>query len=153
MLIEIDGQQYAIAAVKDDLATIDPAVPAGNGFEAGTVVTKVDAFDPFERARNVQEHALYLGHTDLLNIEAQATIDIVGLPPLGPGVKWEYWGKDAAAPPTDADPRWRQLDILPPDPKKPGATLLQKRKGTIEPRKIGTAQSRWLRARSASSRR
>ena len=150
MLIEIDGQQYAIAAVKDDLATIDPAVPAGNGFEAGTVVIKVDTFDPFERARNVQSHILYLGHADLLNIEAQASIDIIGLPPLGPGASWEYWGKDAAAPPADADPRWRALTMLPPDPRKPGTLLLQKPKGTIEPRKIGTAQSRWLRARAAS---
>lgn len=150
MLVEIDGQQYAIAAVKDDLATIDPAVPAGNGFESETVVTKVETFDPFERARNVQSHVLYLGHADLLNIEAQATIDVIGLPPLEPGASWEYWGKDAAAPPADAEPRWRTLTTLPPDPKKPAALLLQKPKGAIEPRKVGTAQSRWLRARMAS---
>ena len=40
--------------------------------------------------------------------------------------------------------------MLPPDPRKPGTLLLQKPKGAIEPRKIGTAQSRWLRARAAS---
>ena len=98
----------------------------------------------------MQSHVLYLGHADLLNIEAQATIDVIGIPPLGPGVNWEYWGKDAAAPPADADPRWRRSRRCAPDPKKPGALLLQKPKGAIEPRKIGTAQSRWLRARAAS---
>jgi hypothetical protein len=149
MLVEIAGSQYLITGPKGDLATIDPQVPAGEGFDVGTLVTKVETFDPFARARNRQEHVLYLGHADLLNIEAQATIDVVGAQDLGSGVIWEYWGKAKDASAADADPRWRKLDPAPAVPLKPNTQVLKKLKGSIEPRMIGTAQSRWIRARKA----
>jgi hypothetical protein len=146
MLVEIEGDQYRISSPKDDLATIDRAVPAGDGFAINALVTKAEAFYPFERAHNQQDHALYLGHADLLNIEAQATIDVVGAQGLESGVIWEYWGKAKDALATDADPRWRELEL---GVQKPDALVLNKPAGAIEPRKVGTAQSRWIRARKA----
>lgn len=151
MLVEIGGQQYRISNPKDDLATIDPAVPAGDGFAIDTLVTKVEAFYPFERARDQQNHLLYLGHADLFNIEAQATIDVIGVQSLGSGVSWEYWGKgkDKNAPTTDAEPRWRELTPAEANQQKADALVLRKPNGAIESRKVGTAESRWIRARKA----
>ena len=91
---------------------------------------------------------LYLGHTDLLNIEAAATIDVVGAPALGDGAAWEYWGKDAKAAAADADPRWRPLTAKPSD-LKPDTLMLAKPSGAVEPTTVGSAESRWLRAHSA----
>jgi hypothetical protein len=145
MLVEIAGAQYRIANPKDDLVMIEPPVPAGAGFAINTLVTKVEAFYPFDGARNQQNHILYLGHADLFNIEAQAVIDVIGVEGIGSGVTWEYWGKDKNAAITDAEPRWR--DLTPDkDPLRPGALVLKKPAGTIEPRQIGTAESRWIRA-------
>ena len=43
--------------------------------DAGTVLRKVTAFAPFDgAARNQQEHVLYLGDLDALNVEAAATL-------------------------------------------------------------------------------
>jgi hypothetical protein len=146
MLVEIEGDQYRISSPKDDLATIDRAVPAGDGFAINALVAKAEAFYPFERAHNQQDHALYLGHTDLLNIEAQATIDVVGAQGLESGVIWEYWGKAKDGSATGDDPRWRELKL---GLQKPDALVLNKPSGAIEPRKVGTGESRWLRARKA----
>src|SRR4029077_2905343 len=97
MLVEIAGAQYPIREPKGDLATIDPPVPAGEGFAGGTLVTKVDAFHPFDGARNRQNHILYLGDAELLNVEAPALIDVIGAKTLGTVATWEYWGKIVSA--------------------------------------------------------
>jgi hypothetical protein len=146
MLVEIAGSQYRISNPKNDLATVDPAVPAGDGFAINVPVTKVETFYPFERARDQQDHALYLGHADILNIEAEATIDVVGAESLGSTAIWEYWGKAKDAPATDADPRWRALT---PGAQKSDALVLTKPAGAIEPRMIGVVNSRWIRGRTA----
>ena len=151
MLVEIQGNQYAIRDPKGDLATVDPVVPAGEGFAGGTLVKKVDVFHPFDGARNQQNHVLYLGDADLLNVEAQATIDVIGAETLA-GAAWEYWGKlgrGTGADPSDEVPKWRTLTL---DPKvtKPGALVLDKPKGSIEPVKVGDTESRWIRAHAAN---
>lgn len=138
MLIDIGGQQFRIDAVNDDLVTIDPPVPAGDGFDGALVkVRKVSTFDPFGgSARNRQFHALYLGHPDLLNIESEATISVNGIDGLPAGTAWHYWGKRAGA---EAS-AWQ--------PFLPGsnAAVLSKPKGDIETRKVGEVESRWIRA-------
>jgi len=148
MLVEIQGNQYAIRDPKGDLATIDPVVPAGEGFARQTLVKKVDVFHPFDGARNRQNHLLYLGDTDLLNVEAQATIQVIGAEALVDSA-WEYWGKlarNTGADPSDEVPQWRLLTLVP----RPGALVLNKPKGTIEPFKVGETESRWIRARAAN---
>jgi len=148
MLVEIQGNQYAIRDPKGDLATIDPPVPADEGLAAGTLVTKVDVFHPFDGARNRQNHVLYLGDADLLNVEAKATLDIIGAEALA-GATWEYWGKlarNTGADPSDEVPQWRRLN---PKVARLGALVLDKPKGSIEPVKIGNTESRWIRARTA----
>lgn len=138
MLIEIGSEQFGIEAVNDDLVTIDPAVPQGDGFDGASVaVRKVTTFDPFGgHAINRQFHALYLGHPDLLNIESEATISVAGIGALPPGVRWHYWGTR----PGDDTAAWQAF--------LPGSSsaALAKPKGAIETRKVGEVESRWIRA-------
>lgn len=147
MLIDIGGAQYLVVAVKDDLVTIEPPLPAGDGLAAGVEVGKVSAFAPFDGARNQQNHVLYLGHEDLLNIEAEARIAVVGAEGLGAGAVWEYWGKKKPAEnPGDDEPQWRAFVQA---EAGPDAMILSKPGGAVETRTLGAVESRWIRARRA----
>ena len=151
MLVEIEGQQFRIAAAKDDLITIEPEVPAGEGWAEGTKVEKVETFLPFDRARNLQEHVLYIGDADLLNVEAAARIEIAGLGAVPEGVQWTYWGKAANAPPTDAEARWRDLEVEQNPQPTADALVLEKPEGELETLQIGGNEGRWIRARLVTS--
>ena len=143
MIVEIAGGQYRIVTAKDDLVTIDPPVPAG-GFDIPTRVTKVESFHPFDEGlRNRQQHILYIGDPDTLNIDAEARIEVGGLAGL-PEAEWEYWGKAAEADAADAQPRWRKLER---DKDKADELILIKPKGAVEPTEVGGTKGRWIRAR------
>lgn len=139
MVLDIAEQQFRIIAVNGDLITIDPPFPAGADFGVqGAVLRKVVAFDPFDqRSRSRQNHALYLGHGDLLNIESAATIAVSGLQQLGTSVSWHYWGLPATGAQV-AD--WQSLRA------DASTQALHKLRGAIEEREIGGVTSRWLRA-------
>jgi hypothetical protein len=140
MILEIASLQYRIDKVEKDIVTIDPALPTGGGLTAGTIARKVIAFEPFDpAARNRQKHAVYLGHLDLLNIEAEATIDVVGGQGLGPGATWAYWGKLDGKDEVDWQP-------LTPAKIQPGDRVrLEKPKGTVVPRELGPVKNaRWI---------
>jgi hypothetical protein len=152
MLIEISKKQYEITAPpKDDLVTIDRPVP-GDGFGEGLPVDRVSTFVPFEKATNQQNHVVYLGDTDLFNIEAACTLDVIGGQNLGSDAIWEYFGKvKGSAIPTPADdvPQWRPL-ARDPNQSKADAVILVKGPGSIEPTQIKAIEARWIRARKAS---
>jgi len=149
MLIEIVGNQYRVVVAKDDLVTIDPVVPAG-GFDEGTRVTKVGAFRPFDAGtRNRQEHILYIGDPELLNVEAETRIELRGLPMLPADIGWEYWGKnDEQTDANDVEARWRPLTL---GSASASRLIVHKPKGAVEPTQVGSAQARWIRARLARS--
>jgi hypothetical protein len=141
MIVLAGGQQYRLTEVDQDIVTIDP--PLAAELPAASPVLKVTTFAPFDGvARNRQEHALYLGHLDLLNIEAPATLAVVGAKSLGAGVVWEYWGKVDGS---DED-GWQLLTVI-DDPLQPAAIVLKKPGGAIEPKEIKPGfNSRWIRA-------
>ena len=149
LIVEIAGGQYALNTAKDDLVTIDRKVPVG-GFAAGTAVSKVADFRPFNGAINRQEHELYIGDSDLLNLDAAATIEVAGLPALGDDVTWQYWGKDEQNHPGGAV-NWQSFDL--PVQQSSGSVHLTKPKGAVEPLEVGAVQTRWIRARRDSSDR
>ncbi|OFA06908.1 hypothetical protein [Duganella sp. HH101] len=138
MVLDLDGQEFRIVSVNEDLVGIDPPIPASVQFEPATTrVRKVGAFDPFnQRTRNRQSHALYLGHSDLLNIASEAVIKIAALSALGNDVQWHYWGMT----PNAAAPAW-----LPFEPGS-NADALRKPRGSMEELQIGALTSRWIRA-------
>lgn len=142
MLIELGGLQYRITEVKKNIVSVQP--PLTQDQLEQSIVTKVTAFMPFDgAARNRQEHALYIGHKELLDIEAAATIEIVGAKQLAE-VAWHYWGK---VHPTD-EVGWQPLQLV-------GATeqtqaeglVLTKPKGAMEMLElVKGSESRWIRA-------
>ena len=135
MILEVLGAQYTIVQVDKDIVTIMP--PLAQGLSGGQVVTKVSAFAPFdEPAQNWQEHALYLGDSDLLNIEAAAQIEVVNAKGIGEGVSWQYWAGDEKG--------WQPLTLASQQPSD--GVLLTKPSGSIETKEIGGKSSRWIRA-------
>jgi len=141
MIIEAERQQYRITQVDNDIVTIDPALKSE--MRESTIARTVTTFSPFDGiAINRQEHALYLGHMELLNIEAASTIEVVGATALRTGVTWQYWGKVEES---DVDD-WRPLTLAKADEQRDDAVVLRKKKGAVEPRDIGGKNSRWIRA-------
>lgn len=151
MLVEIAGNQYRIEDAKDDLVTIDPEVPPGDGIAGGTRVAKVETFRPFNGARNLQEHILYIGDPELLNVEAEARIEVRGLGVLPEGIAWEYWGKSEPEVATDSDPRWRELEVEENPAPSANSLVLKKPQGSVESITVGTSESRWIRGRLVKS--
>jgi hypothetical protein len=141
MLIAVAGAQYRIEKAEKDIVTIDPRLDAD--VDAGTLVTKLESFAPFDGvSRDRQQHALYIGHLDLLNIESAATIDVVGAQGLT-DVTWKYWGKAAG----DAVDGWRELPLSAVQPELLDAVRLVKPIGAVEPRVLGSVgPSRWIAA-------
>jgi hypothetical protein len=138
MTIEAGGRHYRIDEVDSGIVTIDPPLEADLEISE---IHKVETFAPFDGiTRDRQEHALYIGHNDLLNIEAAATIDVIGAQVLVDGVKWQYWGKIEKS----DEPGWQELEIV--ENPKADALFLKKPIGAVEPRKIGEINSRWIRA-------
>lgn len=142
MIVEIGGNQYRITQVNKDIVTLDP--PLAEDHAAQSVVTKVTAFVPFDGAAyNRQEHALYIGHKELFDIEAAATIEITGARQLA-GVAWHYWGKRAGA---DAV-GWQELPRADAQVQaKSDGVVLAKPKGAMEMLElVKGSESRWIRA-------
>lgn len=141
-LIEMAGHQYRVLKAEGDLAEIEPGVVNTGGLARDTEALRVEAFRPFDgAAHNQQEHALYLGDKDVLNIEAAATIEVIGAQALREAT-WEYFGKT----PEDTQPGWRAMALAENQPDD--AVLLEKAAGAIDAIKIGDGEpSRWIRAR------
>jgi hypothetical protein len=140
MLLLVGGHQYQLTEVDKDIVTFDPPLPPADGIDAGTVVTKVASFAPFDgQAQNRQAHVLYLGDDELLDIKAKAVIEVAGMASVAAGVRWEYWGKleDGSV------LAWQPLH---PAANRGAVLALEKPHGSIEPRAVGGIESRWIRA-------
>jgi hypothetical protein len=141
-IIELAGSQYKVTGVEGDIVTIDPPLSQSAETE---VINKVTSFAPFDgAAHNWQEHVLYLGDLDLLNIEAPASIEVSQAKNLVTGFRWEYWGKVDG----QDEPAWQTLTVADDDQQKdvPGLLLLKEKKGSIEPLVINGKNGRWIRA-------
>lgn len=138
MLVDIGGRQHRVVRADKDIVTIDP--PLRQDAAAGAAVGKVTAFMPFDgAAHNRQEHALYFGHRELLDVTAAAAIVIAGAGRL-PGVAWHYWGKRDPADATG----WQELT---PADAPDGGVLLYKPPGAMALLELAPGvASRWVRA-------
>lgn len=148
---QIDSLEYRVVADPDgDIVTVEPAIghldPGSNATSAATgdieehtPVTEVRSFIPFDSSsRNRQEHALYIGDEDALNLTAQACIAVVGSVDLPDDLTWEYWGKQG-----DNEPGWRKLDR---GSKGTNLFFPKDDEGSIENYEIDRKTSRWIRA-------
>jgi hypothetical protein len=140
--IPIQGTAYRIESVSQDLVTlVDPlaaAVPAGTPFQ------KIEALEAFT-LRDLQQHACYVGHMSLLNLEGPARIELVLTPSglaarlAGLDLRYSLWGtKDG-----EDEPAWQALELV-----GGSATTLTVRKrweGSVDELKLDGRKSRWLR--------
>lgn len=142
MLVELGGKQYRITQVNKDIVTLDP--PLTQDHAAQSIVTKVTAFIPFDgAAHNCQEHALYIGHKELFNIEAAATIEITGAGKLT-AVAWHYWGKGHSG----DEIGWQELPLADAQAQaQSDGIVLAKPNGSMEMLElVKGSESRWIRA-------
>ena len=143
--IEARGAQYEVVKSENGIVTISPGLESslkGNSDANSDLVRKVSDFRPFNRARNQQEHAVYLGHNDLLNISAGAAIEIISSDTIPSNITWQFWGKLN----DDAAPEWLKLE-----PKSQTAESIEFEalsQGSFVPREINKVESRWIRAYS-----
>jgi hypothetical protein len=139
MLIKLNGHQYTIQTADKDLITIDRPLEAAA--EEGAEVDKVTSFAFFDStAANQQQHFLYIGDADLLNVTASVTIGVENAAKLADKT-WQYWGKLAGSDTVD----WQKLTPSTSE-DQPGVLLLQKPAGSMEQLEIAGRNSRWIRA-------
>ncbi|MFY2826017.1 putative baseplate assembly protein [Ruegeria sp. MALMAid1280] len=141
--IDIDGEGYRITEETDGIYSITPGLDAAAPAES--TVRRITRMQP-GTMRNVQEHAFYLGHKELLNIEQAAVIKVKILPEgraqtlAGLDLEWALW----ATLENDDEPDWHALEA-----EIEGASV-RLRKGWIgktEEREVSGEKSLWLRAR------
>jgi hypothetical protein len=146
LIINAGEKHYKITKVDGNLVTVEPKLDASLTTDGG-VLSKVTSISPFEGiARNQQEHALYIGDEELLNIESDATIEVIGAQGLKAEVRWEYWGKSEK---NEDVPDWQEF--IPNDATSNASSdriVLTKRKGSIESLDFHGWKARWIRAYS-----
>jgi hypothetical protein len=142
MLVEAGGAQYEVLAVDKDIVTLDRPLQAAEGLAAGSRLTRVQVFAPFAAGvRNRQQHALYIGDAELLNVESASVIVIHGVDDMPAGTSWEYWGRGAKQ-----GVAWQALAPAPAQDGYQGIAL-RKPKGALEVLKLGEVEGRrWIRA-------
>lgn len=93
-----NSEYVIISGISGNIVSITDGL--SRPYSAGANVEKVTRFNLLE-GKNFQEHSLYMGHTDLFNMEStgKITVEII----LAPGTEvgnssldliWEYWGED-----------------------------------------------------------
>jgi hypothetical protein len=174
---ETEKNLLAVVSKLRELISVDPSTDAiyvhtPNVMAAdGSIKDRQDAFTLFT-GTDRQEHSLYLGQKDLLNIKGTGEIDLAITAPLALGnevldVVWEYWGEDKEK---KVD-RWISLEVASDGTaglSRGGELVLNKKlEGEIKEAKlkdifsntgrvaikeaaIADMKNRWIRARLAS---
>ncbi|MEW6067604.1 MAG: hypothetical protein AB1610_04865 [Nitrospirota bacterium] len=154
-LLIINKSEYVVISEISDLK-ITLSHKLDNDHQAGNTVEKVITFELFE-GKNLQEHILYLGHEEILNLKEKAYI-LIGIKPFikdsleSASVLWEYWGED-----DNKKLGWHNLNIK--QPLKAiidfiegifniDVIVLEKDKiGEIKKHKVNEKESLWIRCR------
>lgn len=143
-VLRIGPAAHRIAAADENgLVTLHDPLEAPA--PAGATVTKIESLQAFTM-RNVQHHALYVGHKDLFHLEQPAEIELRLAPPnlarnlTRLDIAYSMFGTREE----DAEPAWQPLDLL-------GATggairLAKSWTGAVDEVEVSGHKSRWLRA-------
>jgi len=156
-VLEIDRREYRIAAKpQGDIALLAPHIDPPGDVSKAKRASKLSRFEPFGGfAYNQQEHALYIGDDEALNLSATASIALSGATGLPDDLDWEYWGKIDGG-----DPDWQPLkkperkeaDLLLEFPNSEAAQgqTANPPKSSIEKLEVNGRSSRWIRARRSA---
>lgn len=139
----VSALAYDVVKVENDVVTFAP--PLGEQVAERAPVTEVAIFAPFETgARDRQFHALYLGHSTLLDVPAALTIGIGGVASRNL-VEWQWFGRKAADP-ESSPPDWQSFDNA---QFTSGRWQLTKAKGKLEKTDVAGRNTLWIRGRLA----
>jgi phage baseplate assembly protein W len=142
-LLRLPGGVYRVDKVKDGLVQLRDELV--QGVPAQTNVDKLIALESFAQ-RNLQEHAVYFGHKEMLKLDGAAAITLVFDPPTLPAVlagldlDYEIWGTREGI---DTDAGWRPLEL-----RGAGASGLVLEKtwvGSVDELELAAGKSRWVR--------
>lgn len=140
----IDGTVYRVEDNKDGLIILLDVLEAN--VAANTPVQRVNQFDA-QRMRDLQEHSVYIGHKNLLQLEKPATLRLAFNPSdvagrvVGEGYRWQLYGIRQG----QELPAWHDLLVSIDD----SDVVLQKTwEGSVEELDIHGEKSRWLRLMS-----
>ncbi len=148
----IVSDYLVVSDVKGSVVTLTDPLP--RDYAEGTSVEKVTRFSLLE-GKNVQEHVLYVAHSDYFSVKSEASFALRLT--LAPGtaaggspmpVKWEYWGSIATAP--SAPDGWQPFEVEADGSAgftDTGTIQLLKPEGEIKQKPINRVNSRWIRAR------
>src|SRR5215213_4571604 len=153
------GEVYRVEKMQGDLCTIDPKLKTPADPDTKIEIEKVTRFDAFT-LRDVQAHQVYIGHSELLNLEQRARITLVIEPVsvmrrLGEmGVSAALWGTPArgqtvgeqiiaATGGEDPKPDWQPLDFE--GVTQNGISFIMSWPGKVEKFKVHEKDSLWLR--------
>ncbi len=119
-----------------------------NAHATGEPVRKQEAFEPFE-GKNLQEHVLYLAHSEIFYLSGSATITLF-TSPVADALKhvdkitWQYWGEHKETKKAD----WYNFTILPDSGVEASKFQLEKEDLTeITEFEINGVKNRWIRAK------
>ncbi|MBD3925673.1 hypothetical protein IEZ26_13655 [Nocardioides cavernae] len=140
--VRILQSAYRVAGVDRDLVTLRD--PLESALPAGTPLARIEALEIFT-LRNLQEHAVYVGHSSLLNLEQPARIELVLTPAglarrlAGLDLRYAMWGTLKGG---DA-PDWHALELV--GGSVTTLTLRKRWTGTVEKVAVEGRKNRWLR--------
>jgi hypothetical protein len=142
-LLRIAGPVYRVAKIEGDIVTLVDPLEGAVAAEAEIVlVENLEAF----ALRNLQEHVVYIGHKELLNLEQPATVELRFDPAaiasrlVALDVAVEIWATREA----DEEPAWHALGA---DAGQGALRLTKSWFGSVEQVEIDGRKSRWLRIR------
>lgn len=150
-VIGIDKSVYRLEEFKNGLAALVNDDLLEQNFEAGTDVRKVFRFDTFQ-LRNLQQHVIYIGHAELLNLEQKSTIHLAVDPSSVAtllmnleGISFELSRIDAK----DKTTKWQPVNRV---SASDGELHLQKDwDGPVDEVEVHGQKSRWLRIKLKQS--
>ena len=141
-LLRFAGGVYRVESVKG--AIVQLRDPLGQSAPAGAAVEKLIALESFA-LRNLQDHAVYFGHKEMLKLDGPAEITLVfdpqSLPAALASLDLDYaiWGKPKEA----KAPDWQPLNLVAAGPA--GLVLAKTWEGSVDEFELPAGKSRWVR--------
>jgi hypothetical protein len=142
-LLRIAGPVYRVGKVDGDIVTLVDALEGAVAAEVEVAI--VENLESFT-LRNVQEHVVYVGHKELLNLEKPATIELRFDPPaiasrlVALDISVALWATREG----QKEPAWHPVGA---DAGQGALRLTKSWPGPVEEREIDGRKSRWLRIR------
>ena len=137
-----------VSALSDDSVKLLGKIE--KNYNTKSIVEKLVLY-PLYKGKNIQDHILYIGHEDVLNLKGEFQINL-NLNLTNPefenvenvkrfvnSVTWQYYGKEK-----EGKEDWHQMTAFLVNTV---LKLTAKKKGEIEKKEINGIQSRWIRCR------